>query len=190
MLNFSGTDNTSERAESILKLETKIAAAHWPREKRRDRDLTLNQLERSELSDTYPGYNWDLYFEQTGYQIPHLNISQPEPIREVIALVNEEPLTAWKDYLIYHSLSGNAGLLSEDIFEANFRFYSKILKGQEEPRPRWKRAISQMSGTQSLGFAIGKVYVEKYFPESSKQQMAELVENLRIALGERIQSLD
>lgn len=64
------------------------------------------------------------------------------------------------------------------------------MNGQQEPRPRWKRAISQMSGTSSLGFAIGKIYVDRYFPESSKQQMSELVENLRTALGERIDNLD
>jgi putative endopeptidase len=190
VLSFSGIENATKKAQAILALETKIATIHWPREKRRNRDLTLNQLERIELNDTYTGYNWDIYFEQTGYQIAHLNIEQPEPVSEVVTLINEEPLNIWKDYLTYHTISGNADLLSEDIFDANFRFYSKILRGQEEPRPRWKRAISQMSGTRSLGFAIGKVYVKKYFPESSKQQMAELVENLRIALDERIEGLE
>ncbi|MBB1291880.1 MULTISPECIES: M13 family metallopeptidase [unclassified Pseudoalteromonas] len=190
MLKFAGVDNTTERAEAILALETKIAQGHWPREKRRNRDLTLNQIERSELSSSYPDFNWDLYFEQTGYQVPQLNVSQPEPIKAMIALINQEDVTVWKDYLTYHALSSNAELLSEDVFNTNFAFYGKELNGQQEPRPRWKRAISQMSSTDSLGFAIGKVYVARYFPESSKQQMSALVENLRTALGERIDNLD
>ncbi|MBB1420629.1 M13 family metallopeptidase [Pseudoalteromonas sp. SG43-7] len=190
MLKFAGVDNTTERAEAILALETKIAQGQWPREKRRNRDLTLNQIERSELSSSYPDFNWDLYFEQTGYQVPQLNVSQPEPIKAMIALINQEDLTVWKDYLTYHALSSNAELLSEDVFNTNFAFYGKELNGQQEPRPRWKRAISQMSSTDSLGFAIGKVYVARYFPESSKQQMSALVENLRTALGERIDNLD
>ncbi|MBE0365889.1 putative endopeptidase [Pseudoalteromonas ulvae UL12] len=190
MLKFAGIDNGTERAQAILALETQIAQGHWPREKRRNRDLTLNQIARTDLATNYPGFNWDVYFEQTGYQVPQLNVSQPEPIKAMIDLINNQDIAVWKDYLTYHALSGNAGLLSEDIFNTNFAFYGKELSGQQEPRPRWKRAISQMSGTESLGFAIGKVYVSRYFPESSKQQMSELVENLRTALGERIDNLD
>ena len=190
MLEFAGTENTAERAQAILDLETKIAQGHWPREKRRNRDLTLNQVERADLSTAYPGFNWDLYFAQTGYKVPQLNVSQPEPIKAMIELINQEDIAVWKDYLTYHAISGNAGLLSEEVFNTNFTFFGKELNGQQEPRPRWKRAISQMSGTNSLGFAIGKIYVARYFPESSKQQMSELVENLRTALGERIDNLE
>ncbi|ACA88167.1 M13 family metallopeptidase [Shewanella woodyi] len=190
MLAFAGIKDGKARATEILALETKMAEGQWPREKRRNRDLTLNQIKRTELAKEYPGFNWDLYFKETGYQVPQLNMSQPEPIKAMIALVNQEPLNVWQDYLTFHTISNNAGLLSEDIYAANFAFNGKTLSGQEEPRPRWKRAISEMSGTQSLGFAIGKVYVARYFPESSKQQMAELVENLRTAMGERIDGLD
>lgn len=190
MLKFANVDNTTERAKAILELETKIAQGHWPREKRRNRDLSLNQIKREDLASTYPGFNWDVYFEQTGYKVPQLNVSQPEPVKAMIELINNEDLAVWKDYLTYHAISGNAGLLSEDIFNTRFAFYGKELNGQQEPRPRWKRAINTMSGTSSLGFAIGKIYVDQYFPESSKQQMSELVENLRSALGERIDNLD
>ena len=190
MLKFAGVENTAERAQAIVDLETKIAQGHWPREKRRNRDLTLNQVERADLSTAYPGFNWDLYFAQTGYKVPQLNVSQPEPIKAMIELINQEDIAVWKDYLTYHAISGNAGLLSEDVFNTNFAFFGKELNGQQEPRPRWKRAISEMSGTSSLGFAIGKIYVARYFPESSKQQMSELVENLRTALGERIDNLE
>ncbi|MEZ9237239.1 M13 family metallopeptidase [Shewanella sp. 10N.286.52.A9] len=190
MLAFAGIKDGQARAEAILALETKIAEGQWPREKRRNRDLTLNQVKRADLNNEYPNFNWDLFFEQSGYQIPQLNVSQPEPIKAMIELINNEPLNVWQDYLTFHTVSNNAGLLSEDIYNASFAFYGKELSGQEEPKPRWKRAVAEMSGTQSLGFAIGKVYVARYFPESSKQQMAELVENLRTALGQRIDGLD
>ncbi|AZG73381.1 M13 family metallopeptidase [Shewanella livingstonensis] len=190
MLAFAGINNGEKRAEAILALETKIAQAQWPREKRRDRDLTLNQVKREDLAQQYPGFDWDLYFAQTGYQVPQLNISEPEPVNAMIGLINQQPLNVWQDYLTFHTISNNAGLLSEDIFNTNFAFFGKELTGQEQPRPRWKRAVEEMSGTQSLGFAIGKVYVSRYFPESSKQKMAELVKNLRTALGQRIDGLD
>jgi len=70
MLNFAGEENAAEKAANILALETQIAEIQWPREKRRDRDLTLNQIERSKLSDEYPGFDWDTYFAQTGYKVP------------------------------------------------------------------------------------------------------------------------
>ncbi|MCL1142402.1 M13 family metallopeptidase [Shewanella gaetbuli] len=190
MLAFAGIENGEARAKAILALETKIAEGQWPREKRRNRDLTLNQIQRADLAKEYPNFNWDLYFDQMGYKVPQLNMSQPEPIKAMIELVNQQSLDVWKDYLTVHTISNNADLLSEDIYNANFAFYGKTLNGQEEPRPRWKRAVDEMSGTQSLGFAIGKVYVARYFPESSKAQMAELVENLRTALGQRIDNLD
>lgn len=190
MLTFAGIKDGKARATAILALETKMAEGQWPREKRRNRDLTLNQVKRADLAKQYPGFNWDLYFAETGYQVPQLNISQPDPIKAMIALTNQQPLNVWQDYLTFHTISNNSSLLSEDIYAANFAFQGKTLKGQQEPRPRWKRAISEMSDTQSLGFAIGKVYVARYFPESSKQQMADLVENLRTALGQRIDGLD
>jgi putative endopeptidase len=190
MLSFAKVEGAAEKAQQILALETSIAEVQWPREKRRDRDLSLNQIERENLTDTYPGFDWDTYFAETGYKISHLNISQPEPVKDVIKVISEQPLGVWKDYMTYHTISNHASLLSDDIFTANFDFFGKTLNGQQEPRPRWKRAISAMSGTQSLGFAIGKTYVEKHFPSSSKTQMADLVENLRKALGERIEGLD
>lgn len=190
MLNFAKVEGAGQKAQQILELETKIAEVQWPREKRRNRDLSLNQIEREYLTDTYTGFDWDTYLSKTGYNVPHLNISQPQPIKDVIKVIKEQPLDVWKDYMTYHTISNHASLLSDEIFNANFAFFNKTLRGQQEPRPRWKRAIAAMSGTQTLGFAIGKTYVEKHFPASSKSQMSELVENLRNALGERIDGLD
>ncbi len=190
MLNFANVANPEQKAKDIIALETKMAEAMWPREMRRNRDKTLNPIERTELNNDYTGFDWDLYLEQQGYQANDLNMTQPEPINDMIKIINETPIDQWKSYLTYHLVSGNSSLLSDDIYNANFAFYGTILNGQQEPRPRWKRAVNAMSGTQGLGFAIGKVYVDRHFPESSKAQMVELVENLRKALNERITNLD
>lgn len=190
MLDFADYPNSEQAAKDIIALETKLAEIQWPREKRRNRDLTLNQLERGELSDRYPNFDWDAYFGATGYKVTNLNVSQPKPVMDAIDLINNTPLDVWKSYLSYHLISGNASILSEDIYNADFAFYGTVLSGQKEPRPRWKRAVGSMGGTQSLGFAIGKVYVDRYFPESSKAQMNELVSNLRKALKQRIEGLD
>ncbi|MCC2617475.1 M13 family metallopeptidase [Aestuariibacter halophilus] len=190
MLDMAGVEGAEEKAQRILALETRIAEVQWPREKRRNRDLTLNQIERDQLNEAYPGFDWDAFFASSGFKVPALNVTQPEPVNDVIALINEQPLDDWKAYLQFHAIAGNADLLAESIYLADFEFFGKVLSGQQEPKARWKRAVAQMSGTESLGFAIGKVYVERYFPESSKQQMSELVENLRTALGERIENLD
>ncbi|MFW8590204.1 M13 family metallopeptidase [Glaciecola sp. 2405UD65-10] len=190
MLGFANIENAAEKAKNIIALETKMAEAMWPREKRRNRDLTLNPIARSDLKETYAGFDWDLYFDQLGYEAKNLNMSMPEPINDMISLINDTPISQWKDYLSYHLISGNAGLLADPINNANFAFYGTTLNGQQEQRPRWKRAVNSMAGSRSLGFAIGKVYVERHFPESSKEQMVELVENLRKALDERITNLD
>lgn len=190
LLNLAGSETPELDAQKIIALETTMAEAQWPREKRRNRDLTLNPIERVNLSNTYPDFDWDTYLAAQGYQVPNLNVSQPEPVNDMIKIINETPLDVWKSYLTYHLVSGNSSLLSEEVYNANFAFYGTVLNGQQEPRPRWKRAVNEMGSTQSLGFAIGQVYVDRYFPQSSKEQMKELVENLRKALDERITNLD
>lgn len=190
MLNLAGEQNAAEKAQDILALETRIAEIQWPREKRRNRDLTLNQIERDMLNEQYPDFDWDAFFAPSGLKVPSLNITQPEPVRDLISIVNDASLEDWKSYMTYHTISNNADLLAETIYQANFDFYGRTLSGQQEPKPRWKRAVNQMAGTESLGFAIGKIYVDEYFPESSKEQMGQLVENLRTALRQRISDLD
>lgn len=192
MLSFTGISeaDATAQAKAILALETQIAEYLWPREKRRNRDLTLNQYSREDFAAEFTGFDWDAFFASSGLKIPHINVTQPEPIKAAIALINNADLETWKAYSTYHLIANNASLLSEDIYNANFAFAGTVLNGQKEPRPRWKRAISAMASTESLGFAIGEIYTERFFPESSKEKMSVLVENLRTALGERIDGLD
>jgi predicted metalloendopeptidase len=192
MLGFTGISETdaTAQAKAIVALETQIAEYLWPREKRRNRDLTLNQYSREDFAAEFTGFDWDTFFASSGLKIPHINVTQPEPIKAAIELINTANLETWKAYTTYHLISNNASMLSEDIYNANFAFAGTVLNGQQEPRPRWKRAISAMASTESLGFAIGEIYTERFFPESSKEKMSVLVENLRTALGERIDGLD
>jgi predicted metalloendopeptidase len=169
MMAFTGlsNDEAQRAAQNILALETAMAEIQWPREKRRNRDLTLNPMTREELETTYSGLDWTTLFASSGYVIPQLNVTQPDSVASMIELINETDLAIWRDYLTYQLVSNNASYLSEEIYNPNFAFYGTILNGQQEPRPRWKRAISQMSGTSSLGFVIGNVYTAKHFPDSS-----------------------
>ena len=194
ILAFTGAADASEQAKSILALETTIAEYTWPREKRRNRDLTLNQIARTELNEAYPGFDWDTYIKATGYKATDLNVTTPDAVKAAIELLNKTDISVWKSYLTYHLISNHAGLLSEEIYHTDFELSGKILGGQEEPEPRWKRAISHVGGgirgTNSLGFVVSQLYVDKHFSKSSKAEMADLVENLRTALGERITNLD
>jgi putative endopeptidase len=104
--------------------------------------------------------------------------------------VNDTPIETWKEYLRYHLVSGNAEYLSQEIDDAHFAFHGRILKGQEEQRERWKRAVNTVGDLRGLGEAIGQVYVKRHFPPDSKRQMRELVENLRAAFRERIGDLE
>ncbi len=190
MMALAGVEDGAAKADAIMALETKIAGHLWPRAERRNRDKTLNPHTMAELKESFSGLNWDVFFEATGYDVNELNVSHPSAMTPLIALISGEDLETWKAYLTFHAISGNSFLLSDEIYQANFKFRGTTLSGQPKPRDRWKRGVSLLSGTNSLGEAIGQVYVKKHFPESAKAQMEELVENLRTAMGERIDNLE
>jgi putative endopeptidase len=190
MLTFAGASDPEAEADEVLALETRMAAYLWPREKRRNRDLTLNPIPGDELSATYPGFDWDAYLRATGFVAPRLNIMTPDALTASIALINETPLETWKSYLRYHLIANHASYLATEINARHFEFVGPVLRGQAEPEPRWRQAIQQMSGVNNLGFPLGKLYVAEHFPEESKAQMLELVGYLRRALEERIKTLE
>jgi len=108
----------------------------------------------------------------------------------VIAMLGSVPLDAWKSYMSYRLISGSAALLSEEIDQANFEFFGKVLRGTSAQRERWERGVARVGGRGGLGFALGELYVAKFFPASAKQQMEGLVENLRASLAESIEEND
>ena len=189
MLKEAGVENSDARAKEIMRFETSLAVGHWPRVKQRDRDLTYNKMSVETLTDTAPGIDWSGMLNHVG-----LGGQNTVIVRENSAVTNaakvfaETSVDVLKDYLTVSLLNGHSAYLPKHIDDAQFDFYGKTLRGQEEQRPRWKRAVGSVNGT--LGEVVGKVYVAEHFPESSKAQMNDLVENLRSAFKDGIDGLD
>ena len=191
ILDFANIEDSAAKAAAVLAVETRIAEHVWPRAERRNRDLTYNPMSYDEFTATYPGFDWDAYFSSAGVQsLEDLNVSYPSAMAPIIDLIAEIPVANWNSYMTYHFISNNAGVLSDEIDQENFHFYSTILNGVPQQRERWERGVARVSALNSLGEAVGQVYVERHFPESAKQQMGDLVENLRAALAQSIEQLD
>lgn len=191
VLDFADIENSEARAESLLELETAIAEHLWPRAQRRDRDLTYNPMSYEEFKAEYPDFDWDRYFEAAGISdLDSLNVLYPSAMSPIIDLVNSVPIEDWRTMMTYRFIVDNASVLSEELDQEAFHFYSTVLNGVPEQRQRWERGVARVGGLNSLGEAIGQVYVERHFPESAKQQMDDLVENLRAALRQSIQEID
>ncbi|MFK7864644.1 MAG: M13 family metallopeptidase [Pseudohongiellaceae bacterium] len=190
-LEFANIDDAESKAAAILSLETKIAENTWPRDQRRNRDLTYNPMSFEEFLAEYPDFDWVAYFNAAGIvEVEDLNVTFPSAMAPVIDLVNELPLDDWKSFMTYRFIADSASVLSEEIDKETFHFYSTVLNGVPEQRQRWERGVARVGSLSSLGEAIGQVYVERHFPETAKMQMDELVENLRTALDQSISSLD
>ncbi|MBL4582725.1 MAG: M13 family metallopeptidase [Gammaproteobacteria bacterium] len=190
ILNFADLANTAAKAAAVLAVETRIAEHIWPRADRRNRDLTYNPMSFDDFLAAYPGFDWESYFSAAGIQeLTDLNVSYPSAMAPIIALIAEISVADWNSYMTYHFISNNASVLSDEIDHENFHFYSTILNGVPEQRERWERGVARVGALNSLGEAVGQIYVERHFPESAKQQMNNLVENLRTALAQSIEQL-
>lgn len=189
MLTEAGVENAAERAEAIMAFETALAEGHWSRVKQRDRDLTYNKMSLTELSEMAPGIDWAGMMDKLGLGGEDtLIVREKSAVENAAQVFADTPVDVLKDYLTVSLMNGHAAYLPKRIDDARFDFYGKTLRGQEEQRPRWKRAVSSVNGT--LGEVVGKVYVAKYFPPDSKAQMKELVENLRGAFKDGIDGLE
>jgi len=191
MLDFADIENSSAKADAILALETRIAEHLWPRADRRNRDMTYNPMSFEEFLAAYPDFDWLAYLTAAGVEnVEDVNVFYPSAMSPIIDLVDEISVDDWRAYMTYHYISNNASLLSEEIDNENFHFYSTILNGVPEQRARWERGVARVGSLNSLGEAIGQIYVERHFPESAKQQMEELVENLRASIAQSIDQID
>lgn len=188
--NAGFSDADAERAAmNILKVETKLAEAHFTREMRRQPELNYHKLTVSDLNSKVAPFEWDYYFNEVGAPgLESVNVSQIEPVQAAVAIINNEQVEVLKDYLAWKVIDSAASYLSDDFVSANFEFFGKTLSGSKELRPRWRRAIDAVNG--AMGEAVGQLYVEKYFPPQAKERMLELVGNLKTALGERIAQLE
>lgn len=173
-----------KKTDVLLAIETRIAKASYDNVKLRDINANYHKMSYAQLISDYPGIDWGNIFLAQGFPpFAEVDLGQPEPIKEVEKILEETSLDDLKTYAEAKIIGGASGYLSDDFRTASFKF-SQTLSGVKQDRPRWKRAVSLVSGV--VGEAIGKLYVEKYFPESSKQRMLDLVHNLQAALAERI----
>jgi putative endopeptidase len=176
-------------AANVMKIETALAQAHVTREMRRLPELNYHKMLVSELNTQVGDFEWQLYFESLGAPaFDSLNVAQIEPVKAAITLIKNEPVAALQDYLSWKVINSAANFLSDDFVQANFAFYGKTMSGSKELRPRWRRTVDAVNG--ALGEAVGQLYVEKYFPAEAKERMLNLVENLKVSLGERISQLE
>ncbi len=178
-------EEATQAMEAVLKIETRIATASYSATKQRDVEGNYHKMSYQKLLTDFPGIDWSTLFLLNG--VPAFNeisVSQPEPIHEVEKILAECSVEELKAYLYYKVVNDASSSLSDRFRQEAFNFYNHTMSGAEQDRPRWKRAVAAVEG--ALGMAVGKLYVEKYFPESSKQRMVELVKNLQVALGERI----
>ncbi len=188
--NAGYSDADAAKASSVvMKIETELAESHITKEMRRLPELNYHKYLVSELNEKVAPFDWTYYLEQVGAaNADSINVSQIEPVRRAIQLIHTEPIDHIKDYLSWKVINSAANFLSDEFVNANFEFYGKKMSGSKELRPRWKRSIDAVNN--ALGEAVGQLYVEKYFPPQAKDRMLQLVENLKISLGERIDNLE
>ena len=178
-------DEAKSKMEAVMAIETRIAAKHLSRVERRNPLNSYHKMSYAELKSTIPGINWDEYYSILGINgIEMLNLAHPEAVKEVAAIINEMPLESLKSYLQWRIVRSTSNELTDAIEEETFAFYGTVLSGKKVQQPRWKRAVSTVDG--ALGDIIGELYVAKHFPPAAKERMTQLVKNLQIALGERI----
>ncbi len=188
MLDLAGVENAEEKAQAIYDVELRMATVHWEPAKRRKRELTYNLKTLDELTAFAPGAPWALILEEAGLEGQNeFVVREDDAIQNLAAIFTETPVSTWRDYIHFHLLRSNAGILPTEFDDATFAFFGTELRGTPKQRERWKRGVAAVNG--ALGEAVGQVYVERYFPADSKTQMQALVINLRNALDQRLDTL-
>ncbi len=183
---LTGADDATaeKKMQAVIAIETEIAKASYDKVKQRDIDANYHKMSYMQLVNEFPGIDWGNVFLASGFPaFDYVDVGQPEPIHAVEKILADTPLEDLKTYAEAKVISGATSELSDDFRAVAFEL-RKAMVGSKQDQPRWKRAVAVVSGR--LGEAIGKMYVEKYFPESSKKRMLELVHNLQTALAQRI----
>jgi putative endopeptidase len=175
-------------ADGIMKIETRLAKASMTRLEMRDPQKLYHKMPLAELQKLSPDFDWNSYFTQIGKaDLKEININQPEFIKEIGKMIKSVPMNEWKEYFTFNLINDCAPYVNSDFEKARFSFYGTVLSGKTKMKDRWKTVVESTSG--NLGEAVGKIYVEKYFPAEAKTRMVELVKNLKVSLKEHIQNL-
>ncbi|CCY65557.1 metalloendopeptidase PepO [Prevotella sp. CAG:1124] len=190
LFGFTEAD-AQKKMENILKVETALAKVSKSRTELRDVEANYNKMALEEFEKSYPHVNLTKMLNAEGVKTEYFKemvVGQPSFVKgadDVLAKMTADELRAYMEWDVILSA---ASYLSDDVQAANFDFFGRTMSGRKEDHPRWKRATSQVEG--QMGEALGKMYVERYFPASSKERMEKLVKNLQVSLAERIKAQD
>lgn len=186
---LAGIERSAKAASNALKVEDFLALNSWTSVQERDIQAQYNPMSTVELEKTYSGFDFKSYFAERGIaDQDKLIVGEPSFFKAFSDYYAKEKLEVLKDYVAAQLIQGACGALDDDFYNASFEFFSRQMSGIQQQKPRWKRAMRVPNSI--LGEAVGKMYVEKYFPESSKRKMLALVKNLQTALGQHIDELD
>ncbi|WP_058834508.1 M13 family metallopeptidase [Luteimonas abyssi] len=189
LLGLVGWADPETSAQAIVAMETELAQAHWTRAESRDRDKTYNPLATAEFDDAAPGFPWSTFFTAAGVDHAEVAVVRQDTavpkMAAIFAATDVATLQAWQ---AFQTVDNVAPVLSSDFADAQFEFRSKFLSGQPEQRERWKRSVE--FAERAMGEAIGRDYVQMYFPPDAKAKMDELVANVKTAMGARLDQLD
>lgn len=173
-----------KKMDAVYAIEKRLAEPWYSQVKLRDVNANYHKMSFQELVRDFPGIDWTTVFWISGFPaFDYVDVGQPEPIHEVEKIYADTPLEDLKSYAELNVISHAAGLLSADFRKVQFTV-RKVISGQQQDDPMWKRATNLVNSV--MGEPIGKMYCEKYFPESSKNRMLQLVHNLQTALSQRI----
>lgn len=186
---LTGVAEPENAAANALAVEDVLATNSWTSVQERNIQAQYNPCSTEELIKNYPGFDWKLYFETRGIADQQkLIVSEPSFFAAFAEYFGGADIDVLKDYVAGQLIQSATGSLSDEFYAASFDFFSTQMSGIKEQKPRWKRAMQVPNSI--LGEAVGKMYVTKYFPESSKTKMLDLVGNLKKAFSQHIDELD
>ncbi|MDP2336443.1 MAG: M13 family metallopeptidase [Bacteroidota bacterium] len=176
-------------AKGQLRLETALASASRKKEDTRDPLKNYTKLSFKQLSALTPNFNWQIFNRETGLQnVDTVIVGQPEFLSALNKDLKKFPLDTWKNYLKYQLIKGLASNLDDSAYQESFNFYAHILRGVQQPKPRWKRVVEETDGL--LGELTGQVYVAEYLPIGTKEKLVEIGNAVKTVYGDRIKNLD
>ena len=189
MLTAIGWPDPAGNAKAIVAMETEIAQASWTRVDRRDDNKTYNPMTVAELAAAAPGFPWKSFLASAELGgVNRVIVDENTAFPKIAAVFAKTPTPVIQAWLAFNLTDNAAPFLSKRFADANFEFRNKVLSGQPEQRPRWKRGVEVVES--QMGEAVGELYVAAYFPPESKAKMEALVGDLRTAMQARIQRLD
>jgi putative endopeptidase len=187
LFDLAGIPGGETKADAIIALETSLSKDQWKPEDRRDPVKTHNPMNRAQLTQLAPQFEWDATLKSIGLgAMPTVIVGEPSAVAAAGKRLDDVPLAVWKDWLAFRFISDHASLLPKAFDDASFDFYGKTLRGTKEQAARWKRGVRMLDG--SLGEAVGKMYADKHWTPEAARQMDELIDDLRAAYGDKIKA--